>query len=660
MYKKGLLPRLAAHGIFKNGSTYLPYIGISIFAIFTFFVFDLIINNDVMNTIPRASYAKMLMMVGFVLLGIIMVPFLYYTNSFLIKRRKKEIGLYSILGMEKKHIGIMLLIETLFVYVVVVICAILLGLLFSKLLFLLLLNLAKLPVDVTLTISGIAIRDTLIFYAVISAINLFSNLVQVGKSKPVELLGESRKGEKEPKHILLWTIVGVILLGSGYYLAVTSQVDAMIFTNFFLAVFLVIMGTHFLFTSGSISFLRFLKKNKKFYYHSENFISVSGMIYRMKKNAASLVNICIFATMVIITLICTVSLYLGIPGIQKFMYPYDVQLDFWESSFEAKEDFEEEMQKLAREENVTIADQRAYTSITFSVIQKDGRMVLNDGTASYQDYYQLSFLTLDSFHSLESEHYELKKDEVLIYSTGPDYGRDMITLLNDTYRVKEELKASIISPKSVKNTFSAMYYMIVPDNEIMAQIVSAYGVDWKENLKYSIEMNLQGEEEKIEVFIERLKQLSSGYDAFVSYDNNVLDSMDMEAMYGGLLFIGIFFGTIFMLCLLIIMYYKQITEGFEDQMNFEIMQKVGMSDLEVKRTIKKQILQVFFVPLVGAIIHTICGMFMVINLMATLNFFQIGLIIACSCGICVVFALVYGVCYNRTAKAYYKIVKRMA
>ena len=660
MNKKGLLPKFALNGIIKNGSTYLPYIGISIFAIFTFFVFDLIINNDVMETLPRAGYAKVLMLIGFILLGIIMVPFLYYTNSFLIKRRKKELGLYSILGMEKKHIGIMMLIESLIVYGIVIFCAIVLGLLFSKLLFLLLLNLAKLPVNVSFAISVNAIRDTLIFYAVIVTINLISNLIQVGKANPADLMSEAKSGEKEPKHILLWTVIGILLLGYGYYLAITSKLDSGIFTDFFFAILLVTFGTHFLFTSGSITFLRKLKKNKKYYYHSENFVSVSGMIYRMKKNAASLVNICIFATMVLITLICTVSLYFGIPGIQKFMYPYDLRVEFNADSFSDKNSWLEKMNRLAQEEAVTLEDQHTYDDLQLHIVQKGSQILKNDGTASYADQYEMILLTLNSYNALESGNYELDPGEVLIYSTGADYGKSSIEFLNNTYKIKEEIKQSSISPKDVYNTFSGDYYVIVPDNEVMAEIAAAYGADMGENLLSTTELFLLGAEEDKASFVEKVISLSREYGSFSSFDDNIGDRKDMEAMYGGLLFIGIFFGSIFMMCLLIIMYYKQITEGFEDQKSFEIMQKVGMSDVEVKRTIKKQILQVFFVPLIGAILHTIVGMFMVINLMAALHFFQRDLIITCTVIICVIFVIIYGISYHQTARTYYRIVKRMA
>ena len=326
--KINLLPRMAATNIRKNGSTYLPYIGISIFAMFTYFVFDLILKNDIMLTLPKGVYALVLVEIGFGLLNCIMVPFLYYTNSFLIKRRKRELGLYSILGLEKKHIGIMMFWESLMIYGIVVVLAIGLGLLFSRLVFLLLLNLAKMPVNVEFAVSPGAVRDTLIFYAFITGLNLFVNLIQVGKTNPVELMGASRSGEKTPRFTWLWSVVGILALGEGYRKAIEAKLNSMLFVDFFLAVFLVIAGTYFLFTSGSIVFLRLMKRNKKLFYRPDNFITVSGMLYRMKKNAASLSNICVFSTMVIITVVCSLSVYLGLDSIVVSRFNRNVQIYF--------------------------------------------------------------------------------------------------------------------------------------------------------------------------------------------------------------------------------------------------------------------------------------------------------------------------------------------
>lgn len=659
-HKKGLLPRLAIMGIRKNASTYMPYIGISIFAIFTYFVFDLILNNDVVLTVPRAQYAVMLMQIGFVLLSIIMVPFLYYTNSFLIKRRKKELGLYSILGMEKKHIGMMMLLESIVIYIIVIVSAVCLGLLFSKLIFLLLLNLAGLPVNAQFSFSLKAFKDTAIFYALICLINLTVNLIQVGISNPAELMSDAKKGEKEVKHTFIWSVLGIFCLGWGYYLALKAQLNSMIFTDFFLAVFLVVVGTYFLFTSGSVAFLKGLKKNRRFYYREENFITVSGMLYRMKKSAASLSNICIFGTMAVVTVICTVSLYFGIPGMKHFVFPYDMEASFLESQFGQKDSWKEEVDRLASEEGVVIEEKIEYSYVRLSMQIKDSLLFPVEKVTPFEDRHIVELITLEVFNELEGTSYELNEGEILLYSTGPDFAGDSLQFSDRSFRVREELMESIIEPKTRNNTFGWDYKVVVQNSETLSEIAALYGVDSTQQMIWKTKMNLNGSDEQIAEFASRTMELSSGMPGFSSLQENTEASKDMEAMYGGLLFIGIFYGIIFFMCLLIIMYYKQITEGFEDQKNFDIMQKVGMSDEEVRRTIKKQILLVFFLPLFGALMHTAAGMKMVIMMFGSLQLFQTGLILLCTLGVCAVFALVYIICYHRTARTYYRIVRRMA
>lgn len=691
MDKIFLIPRLALQSIRKNSAAYLPYVGACVFAMFTFFVFGLILNNDVMTTIPRAAYAQGLMMIGFILLAMIMVPFLFYTNSFLIKRRKRELGLYSILGMEKKHIGMMLFVETAVIYVIVEAAAVGLGLLFSKLLFLFLLNLAKVPAQADFAFSPKALSDTLVFFGVISLMNLVTNLWQVGKANPIELMSESRKGEKEPKAVWLWSILGVLAMGEGYRIALSAKIDSMIFANFFLAVFLVVVGTHFLFTSGSIVFLRFLKRKKNFYYRPENFITVSGMLYRMKKSAASLVNICIFATMVIITAVCTVSLYLGTPLINAFMYPYMAEANFLEAAMPEgeKEALLGKLEELAGQNQVSLAKSQYYSYVECSAARKDDAFVQSDGTEAFEARYRLKLMTLEEFNRLEQAQYSLESNECLLFSSGPDFlaeagegAEHTVRFGEQAFALKEELQECAVAPKAADNTFGGNYTAVVLDWETLSEVAAVYGVDADASRALKIEMtpealvdfgaeagNIEaqgaasnaeiagGETGQAEKFWQQACQLVSGTPGFASFRDYREQILDMEAMYGGLLFIGIFFGLIFLICLLVIMYYKQITEGYEDRSGFEIMQKVGMSDKEVKSTIQKQILMVFFLPLLGAFCHTAVGMNLVIKLMGTLNLFEADLIIGCALGVSALFAAVYIFCYRRTAGTYYRIVQ---
>lgn len=657
--KLSLLPGMAVNNIRKNGSTYFPYIGVSIFALFTYFVFDLIQRNDVMMTVPKGAYAAALVMIGFVLLGLIMVPFLYYTNSFLIKRRKKELGLYSILGLEKKHIGVMMFWESLIIYGVVTVSAIILGLLFSRLVFLLLLNLAKMQVDVEFTISPVAIIDTLIFYAFITGLNLFVNLVQVGKANPVELMSDARRGEKEPRFVALWSIAGVLALGIGYRMAVLSRLDNMIFTNFFLAVFLVIIGTYFLFTSGSISFLRILKGRKKFYYRPENFITISGMLYRMKKSAASLSNICVFSTMVMITVACTVSVYLGMDSIVSYRISRDVEVYYSYSENPDLEQIRQQAALLAEKNNVLLKDELVFPYAEVKTCQEGNRMRDRRQDDNYMNWTIVKLMTVDAYNEMEGASVSLEEGQALIFSTGADFLADRILMGDEEFVIKEELQRNSFCEKKVNDTFNKEYLLVVRDMDAVTRAGASFGVDGIRDTTCRYGFNPSGEKENIDSFSQELNQYASEVTGFMGFSDHRERMSEQESMYGGLLFIGIFFGSIFLICLLIIMYYKQITEGFEDQKNFEIMQKVGMSDGEIRRTIRKQVSMVFALPLVGALLHTVMGMKMVCMLLGAINFFETNLLIIVSAAVCLVFACVYVLCYSRTSRTYYRIVKQM-
>lgn len=657
--KTFLLPRMAVNNIRKNRATYLPYIGVSIFAMFTYFAFDLILQNDIMRTLPKAAYAVALVSIGFVLLGVIMVPFLYYTNSFLIKRRKKELGLYSILGLEKKHIGVMMLWESLIVYGIVMTAAIALGLLFAKLIFLLLLNLAKMPVDVALTVRPKVITDSLLFYAFVTGLNLFVNFVQVGKARPAELMSDTKRGEKEPRHIAVWTVLGVLTLGYGYYLALSSKLDNSIFTDFFLAIFLVVVGTYFLFTSGSIALLRLLKRNKKYYYRADNFVTVSGMLYRMKKNAASLSNICIFGTMVIITVICTLSIWLCEESITRLSYPWDFAVTFLGGQEESA--LQEELMALAQEEGVTITDYLGQEAVPVSAYQEGSlfREVRDGDRYDYTNRHAVALMTLEAYNRMEGEDKSLEEGEALLFTTGTDFGLDTIRLGTLEFRIKEELAECGVGRKVEGNSFGQDYVLVLPGWEAVKAAASVFGTDADSGLVFRMSFTPEGTEEAVDAFSEEAALLFGEKERFAGFRDYREDISEQEGMYGGLLFIGIFFGTVFLICLLVIMYYKQITEGFEDQKNFEIMQKVGMSDEEIRRTIKKQIRLVFTLPLAGAVLHTIVGMKMVIVLMSAINCFETGAMLGCTAAVCLVFAAFYCVCYKRTSVIYYHIVSRM-
>lgn len=664
MNKWKLLPKMAVKGVTQNGTVYYPYLMAGTFAVFTYFVFSSILYNDLVATLPRSAYAWMMLAIGRVLLVVILIPFLYYADSFLIKKRTREFGLYSILGLEKRHIGILMLCETLLVYLTVTISGIVLGSVLCKLIFLLLMKLSGLPVNVDFAFTWQAFKDTILLFAAAFLINLFHALFLIGKSKPVELLSGSKKGEKEPKWIAFYGILGVIFLGIGYKTSISSEINSMIFTDFFLAVLLVVLGTYLVFTSGSVLVLKILKKNKNFYYRADNFVTVSGMLYRMKKNAASLANICIFSTMVMITLVCTVTLYLGIDGITHFDYPYDVSAGFGAGDVSVDE-AEGKVNELSYKYGIKVERIDVYDFMRFSCGLSGNQLVQELPEAEYQDKYAVYILTLEDYNRLEGENKTLDDEQVLVYSSGENLGFEQIEFMGVSLDVREELEDMFPFPKAGRSNFGAEFVIVVKDKIAQDKCVEAFGrengvTDIKAFLDSGyqrIGVVLAGEDEFKQDFVKELSEWMQGQEGFSALTNGLDERTDIKSMYGGLLFIGIIFGIIFFMCLLLVMYYKQIEEGYEDQGCFSIMQKVGMSDKEIRSTIHRQILLVFFLPLLGALMHTTAGMFMVNNLMAALGLFNDRLMAGCTLMVALIFVLIYGISYLRTAKTYYRIVR---
>lgn len=653
-----LLPRMAINGIKNNKIVYFPYILTTAFSVCVFFIFNCIINNDIIQNLPHAAYAWMLLKIGNVLLGIILVPFLFYTNSFLIKRRKNEIGLYSILGLEKKHIGFMMLVETICIYLISMVIGLLTAVVFSKLAFLILLNASGLPVNVEFTMPIISFITAFIFFGAVSILNLFTNLFQVTMVNPSELLKGSKKGEKEPKHLWIPTILGLVFLGGGYRLALISKINGNIFTNFFLAVLMVIIGTYFLFTAGSIALLQGLRKNKKFYYKKSNYITVSGMIYRMKKSAASLVNICIFSTMVIITLLCTASLYLGEEGAIRFDYPLDVKYVFDCAEMPDANFFNTQMQEIAKENNVKIADKIDFQYFIINTHQDENEFSTGDGRDLEKDPNETSvkLMSLSDYNLIESKDQTLKSDEILVYSNTEDFNYDSVNVGGRKFKIKEEIPSMRFDIKEKNNYSRQQLYFIFDDEQRTMEVAKIFSGN-PAYPYYSVRFNMDGEFEHKEAFLADLDKVASQIDGFYGGSNIIDQSYDVKSMDGGLLFIGIFFGLIFTICLLLIMYYKQISEGLEDKKNFEIMQQVGLSDNDVKATIHRQIMLVFGMPLIVAILHTMVGLKMTTNLLYSLNLFNTSLIQLCAFGIIGIFTVFYVLSYLVTAKTYYNIVK---
>ncbi len=660
-----LLPKLARKGIVSNGNVYYPYLAAGIFSVFTYFVFASILHNDIIKLMPKSAYMWIMLEIGKGLLSIILLIFLIYANGFLVKRRRKEFGLYHMLGLEKKHIGAMMFFESLLLYAGVLCGGTIFGVVLSKLFFLLLLRICRMPADIGFVFEPAAFRETMVYFGVVYLVNYAGSLWEVGKARPIELMSGSKKGEKEPRFLWLYAILGVAALGGGYYCSITSQLDSMIFISFFLAVLLVIIGTYFLFTSGSIAFLNCKKTRKRNYYRPENFITVSGMLYRMKKSAASLSNICIFSTMALITLICTVALCAGLDGCTHFVYPYDLKLAYRGDKV-SLQDIRQEIDVLEDRYGLKAERIDVYDEVTLHVRQTGNRFGLQTGE-DYANEYQFELLVQEDYNRMENRTVSLEENEVLIYSSGPDFGYDTVDLFGQILQVQEELEGFFSYPKAEGNTYNSRYMMVVKDKAVRDACILAWckacGVEdtagfIKDDEIQRVRILLEGADEEKKAFIGELSEWGQRQPGFDELQNGVDWRENNQITYGSLLFIGILFGMIFFMCLILIMYYKQITEGYEDRDNFGIMQKVGMSDREILGAVHRQIRMVFGLPLAGALLHTMAGMFMVKCLFAVISLFDMRIFAWSIIGVSAMFVLVYGVSYLITARTYYRIVKQ--
>ena len=597
---------------------------------------------------------RQILFLGAIVISIFSVIFLFYTNSFLIKRRKKELGLFNILGMEKKHIAKIMILETLIIAFTSLSVGILGGILFSKLMLLMLFKIVSFKVSFGFEIPMKAVTSTFVLFSGIFALNLIYNIVQVHLSKPIELLNGGNVGEKEPRSKWILAIIGAICLGAGYYISLTTESPLAALSMFFIAVILVIIGTYCLFTAGSVVVLKMLRKNKKYYYKANHFTSVSGMIYRMKQNAAGLANICILSTMVIVMLSTTISLYVGMEDVLRTRYPRNIVVNADKvSDSEAKKIdavIKEQVSKAATTEKNVIR----YRSMEFLTLQK-GDSFAPDPSNSYmsKNVAEVNFITLEDYNKMENKSVTLSKGEALLYTFRGKIDSSTINLNGFKLSIKNRL-----TNLNAKGEMTAMltngYYIVVNDVDTIKEAYNSLSgtKDDMGELSYYYAFDVSGSKDVQIKLVTALKNnISKGF-----ADGAESSRASFYSIYGGLLFLGIFLGLLFIMATVLIIYYKQIAEGYEDKERFEIMKKVGMSHYEVKRAIQSQVLTVFFLPLVAAVIHLAFAFKVITKLLAVLNLTNVSLFAICAAIIIVVFAGFYAAVYAVTARTYYKIV----
>ena len=651
--------KLALTNMSKHRKTYFPYLISNIFIIAMFYMMHFISSNTGLKEMSGGESLMQILSLGNFVIGLFSVIFLFYTNSFLIKQRKKEFGLFNILGMEKKHIAKIISIESFFVAVISLGLGITSGIIFSRLMFLLLSNLLHFEVPLNYFISTSSAIYTLVLFAIIFLLTLLNNLRHIHIAKPIELLQGGQVGEKEPKTKWILLLIGIVTLGFGYYLALfTDSPLIAVQSTFFLAVLLVIIGTYALFTAGTIALLKLMRKNKKFYYQTKHFISVSGMMYRMKRNAVGLASICILATMVLVMLSTTVSLYVGMEDLLQHRYPKEISVSANNVSEEQAEAIEDEIKAQAAEHQVEIQQPIHYRSHSLATIQQGNSFSLEE--PNFKDFSHLSvieLMPLEEYNQLEEQSITLNDDEVLVYTFRGERVEDTITIADQEFQIKNHLNDLSIDGRAAA-ILTDRYFVVVKDENIIHELSLADLTDEIEfeNLSYyygfDTEESAEAEIALTNALSQSLRDLS--IDGYAEGREEAKESF--YSLYGGLFFLGIFLGILFLMATVLIMYYKQISEGYDDKKRFEIMQKVGLSKDEIKKSIRSQVLIVFFLPLVAAVIHIAFAFKLITQLLGLLNLTNISLFVVCTIITILIFAIFYAIVYMLTAREYYKIV----
>lgn len=670
---KGIFSRLAKQNIRNNKSTYIPYMITCIFCIAMIYMMEFLRDCPTLDqAVRQADEVRMIVFTGEIVVEIFCIIFLIYSNSFLMKRRQKEIGLYNILGLERNHIGIVMFLETIITSIGSLAGGIAAGIIGSKLALLLLLKLLHIPSVLGFYISVKGIFTCLFMFGIVFLMILFLNLAKIHLSRPVELLRGNNTGEKEPAAKWLMALIGFICLGAGYYLAVTTESPIKAITIFLLAVILVMAGTYLLFTAGSIVILKFLRRRKSFYYRTGNFISISGMLYRMKQNAIGLASICILSTGVLLMISMTVSIYFGINDIMLNRYPYDVDMSVTSISEEECQTAIEAFEKAIADNKVPV--EKSVEEIYLDIVcSKNGDQILIKPTNTIRNsdsVLVLSLLDQAEYERLTGISANLNDGEIFAWYPSA-VQKDSVTVDEKEFTVKKWMDKNPLT--CGEDAVSDNAVLVVTDEDFkkfdemrteMYKGVSSAPAG--EDLTLHLGLDITGSEtDKIDFgtpVMETVKDLKkSGGLSENAWIISGIRQQEYESYYadnGSLLFIGIFLGSLFLMGTAMIIYYKQISEGYEDQKRFEIMQKVGLSRREVRSSVRRQILMVFFLPLLMAMLHITMAFPMIRRLLLLFGMTNTKLFIGCTAGTVLIFAVVYGLIYLMTARSYYHIVER--
>lgn len=649
---KFFFSKLALRNLKSNKQIYFPYIFASIATVAMFYMMVALRENKFIQT--RSDTLSLLFALGAIVVGVFSFIFILYTNSFLIKRRKKEIGLYAILGMKKSHVSRILAIESIVTSFFSIVVGLMVGHLLGELAFLVLNYALKFGIEMSFPFTIQAMLIAIGLFALIFLTTLVYNITQVTFSNPIQLIKGKQTGEREPKSSLTLFILSLLLIGLGYWMSLTidNPLDAMIY--FFLAVLLVISGTYFLFISGSIFILKKLKKNKQLYYRPSPFISISGMLYRMKQNAVGLANITILATMVIVAVSTTAAIFIGTEDTLTVRLPYENQRTYYETV-----DLEEQLEAIEKETEtnglkVTGTEMYVYYNL-FSIIE-DNKIMIEEADFAKEIPDTVQLLVREDYERIADETIHLQSNEVLVFDSKNTFDFSTLLIGDTTYQVKSKIE----NPLKMDKSQSPNMIVVVDSKEVLESIIDidlrSRGVELPIVADAVISWDTTGTQEQKKDYSE--KTAANVSDSDNSYfQSRELMREEWDTMNGGFLFLGIFLGLLFTFGAALITYFKQVSEGYDDREKFQIMQKVGLDKQMIRKTTRLQIVWMFLLPLIIAVTHVTFAFPIIQKLLLLFSVVNTALVFWCFVGVIVGFSVIYWIIYQVTSKVYYSIVE---
>ena len=659
-----LTNKLAISNLIKNRKLYYPFALAVLLAVTISYLFYSLTFNPKMVEMRGGSSIQFTLQLGLIVVTLASAIIVLYANSFVMKNRSKELGIYGMLGLEKRHLIGMTFKELLIFGLVTVTAGIGIGALFDNLIFALLLKLSKMKVELVATFQWPVVLSILLVFGLIFLVIVILNAIRIIRMDALQLSREKAKGEKKGRFLVFQTILGLLSLGSGYYLAQSVTNALLAISTFFLAVILVILGTYLLFNAGITVFLKMLKKNKKYYYKPNNLISVSNLIFRMKKNAVGLATIAILSTMVLVTMSAATSIYNGSENIKKLLYPHDMSISGQNVEVE---DLDQLLTQYAKEKNLTISTKDVLSYASFGLSSQEGTKLTTFAKGQNSVMPKTVFLVFDQkdYEKMTGQKLNLTNNEVGLFAKNDGLkGQKAFSLNNQNYTIKEAIQQDFIA-----NHVSNPYVLLVSDyNYLVVADIQSFLEQYQDSAIYT---QLYGGMDVTASLEEQLK-LSDDFEEFANNFSHNLKNKDgmvygggtasdaiaqMNALFGGVLFIGIFLSIIFMIGTVLVIYYKQISEGYEDRERFVILQKVGLDQKQIKQTINKQVLTVFFLPVIFAFLHLAFAYHMLSLILKVIGVVDTAMMLSVTLSICGIFALIYVLIFMITSRSYRKIIQ---